>query len=244
MHEHPTLEEQVEFYDRWNAKHRSEAFDQIEPDSRARGEKVLLLLNSLPVQRPMILEVGCGTGWLTERLVVHGPTTAIDLSPQAIEIAKRRGLDAEFIAGDFYEYDFSRAPFNIAVCVETISNVPNQPRLVARLATVLKPGGYLLLTSQNRFVYERRSDIRPPEPGNIRKWLSGRELRKLLDPQFEIVRMTTVLPKGDKGILRLVHSYKVNWLLSRFFSRERIARVEERLGLGHTLVVLARRRGS
>ena len=29
--------------------------------------------------------------------------------------------------------------------------------------------------------------------------------------------MTTVLPKGDMGILRVVHSYKVNWLLSRFF---------------------------
>ena len=72
---------------------------------------------------------------------------------------------AQFVAGDFYEYDFPRAQFDIAICVETISTVPDQPRLISRLATGLKPGGYLILTSQNKFVYQRRSDIRPPEPG-------------------------------------------------------------------------------
>ena len=34
MNEHQSVEEQIEFFDRWNAKYRGESFDQIEPESR------------------------------------------------------------------------------------------------------------------------------------------------------------------------------------------------------------------
>ncbi len=244
MTEQPTLQEQIDFFDEWNEKYRSAGFEQIEPESKARGDNVLEILSSLPLRHPRILEVGCGTGWLTERLIEFGPTTAIDLSPRAIEIARRRGLDAEFFAGDFYRHEFQRADFDVGVSVETISMVPDQAQFVAKLATAIKPGGYLILTAQNKFVYERRSDIPPPLPGNIRKWLSRRELMRLLRPHFQVIRTTTVLPKGDMGILRAVYSYKVNRLLGLFFSTATIVRVQEKAGLGHTRVVLARRRGS
>jgi len=65
---------------------------------------------------------------------------------------------------------------------------------------------------------------------------------KLLSPRFRVLHTTTVLPKGDKGILRLVHSYKVNRILELAFSRAIITRAQERLGLGQTRVVLAQRR--
>jgi 2-polyprenyl-3-methyl-5-hydroxy-6-metoxy-1,4-benzoquinol methylase len=242
MHNTPTTQEQIAFFDNWNASHRDASFEQIEPESRARGDKVLEFLGALPVTRPRILEVGCGTGWLTERLAAFGATTALDLSPRAIEIATRRGLDAEFIVGNVYDYDFPEGRFDVAVCLETISCVPDQALFVAKLARIVRRDGFLVMTAQNKFVYERRSDIPPPVSGNIRKWLSRRALKRLLRPRFRIIRMTTVLPKGDRGLLfRVLNSYKVNWLLDRFVSRSRIVRVKERLGLGHTRVVLAQK---
>ena len=241
MEKQPTPEQQVDFFDLWNESYRKQGFQEIEPESRARGERVLQILESLQIRGGSILEVGCGTGWLTERLVHFGPTTAIDLSPRAIAIARSRGLNADFLAGDFYTQEFSTGKFNVVICMETISHVPDQPRFIEKLATVTRPGGYLIITSQNKFVYERRSDIGPPKPGNIRKWLTGNQLRKLLSPRFRVLRTTTVLPKGDKGILRLVHSYKVNRVLELAFSRASIIRTQERLGLGHTRVVLAQR---
>src|SRR5208283_813990 len=96
MAELPSVQEQIAFNDYWNATHRSGHFEEMDPEVRARGEKIVEVLASLPVRQPSILEAGCGTGWLTEKLVSFGPTTAIDLSPGAIEIAKRRGLDAHF----------------------------------------------------------------------------------------------------------------------------------------------------
>ena len=224
MEDQPTLEQQVEFFDHWNESYRKEGFQEIEAESRARGERVLVILESLRIKEVSILEVGCGTRWLTERLVQFGPTTAIDLSPRAIAIARSRGLDAEFLNGDFYAQEFSPGKFDVVICLETISCVPDQLRFVERLAMVTRPGGYLTITAQNKFVYDRRSDIGPPKPGNIRKWLTGNQLRELLAPRFRVLQSTTVLPKGDKGILRLVHSYKVNRLLEIAFSRASIIR--------------------
>jgi 2-polyprenyl-3-methyl-5-hydroxy-6-metoxy-1,4-benzoquinol methylase len=245
MREQPTIQEQASFFDEWNEKHRSAGFDEIEPESKARAERVLRILGSLPINRPMILEVGCGTGWLSQRLLGLGPTTAIDLSPRAIEIARRRGLDVEFIAGDFYKHEFPPGHFDVGVCIEVVSTVPEQPPFIAKLAAAIKPGGYLVLTSQNKFVYNRRLDVRPQQPGNIRQWLSRRELKDLLATEFRILQMTTIRPKEGRGvILRIAHSYKLNRLLGCFLSQAKIDGIKEWLGLGQTWVILAQRLGS
>ena len=102
----PNIQEQAAFHDQWNSAYRDVDFDDIEEESKARAMKVLEYLKCLPLSRPEILEVGCGTGWLTAKLCDIGPTVGIDLSEKAIEIANRRGRTANFIAGDF-----SRTPF-------------------------------------------------------------------------------------------------------------------------------------
>jgi hypothetical protein len=53
-----------------------------------------------------------------------------------------------------------------------------------------------------------------------------------------------LLPHGDQGFLRLVNSVKVNRALALVMSREFIEGAKERLLLGHTLMVRARRRGA
>src|SRR3972149_6365881 len=87
----PTLEEQQSFYDAWNMRFRNASFDNIGEESHARGLKVLELVKYLGLEQPTILEVGCGTGWLTEELCDFGQVLGVDLSKRAIEIAKSRG---------------------------------------------------------------------------------------------------------------------------------------------------------
>jgi 2-polyprenyl-3-methyl-5-hydroxy-6-metoxy-1,4-benzoquinol methylase len=238
----PTLAEQAAFFDDWNTRHRLAGFDAMEPESQARGRRVLEMIQSLRLDRPTILEVGCGTGWLTEKLARLGKVTAIDLSAKAIEVAKQRGFEAAFLAGDIYTQDFSPSQFDVTVCVETVSSVPDQPRFIGKLASLTRPGGHLVVTAQNKFVYERRSDIGPPRAGQIRQWLSRRQLHRLLSNDFRVLESVTVLPRGDRGILRIVNSPKVNWLLRRFLSESSVDRVKESLGLGHSRIVLAERR--
>jgi SAM-dependent methyltransferase len=156
-------------------------------------------------------------------------------------LSKQRGLDAVFLAADFYTADLPEQGFDVVICVETLFYVPDQARFVAKLASLLKPGGYLIITVLNKFVYLRRSDIGPPEPGQIRQWLDRSEVHRLLHRHFQILKSSTFAPKGDRGILRIVESHKVNRLAGWFLSPTTIKRLKERLGLGHCRLIVARR---
>lgn len=241
MAEDPSIEEQRAFYDWWNVEHRSKIFETIPEEVRCRGEKVIEAIQSLPFARPSILEIGCGTGWLTERLTGLGEVTAIDLSPAAISVACERQLGATLIAGDFFQHEFEKQ-FNVLVCVETIFYVTDQLRFVERMAEYTIENGYLVLTGINRFVYERSSDIDPPAPGQVRRWISVRQLRQLIASNFEILSLVTVAPRGDRGILRWSNSYRLNKLLRSIFPQEVITRWKERVGLGGGIVLVARKR--
>jgi len=89
----------MKFYDEWNASYRDTNFENIEPESYARGISALEELLDLCVQDERILEVGCGTGWFSEKLCEFGKVDAVDLSPKAIEIAKRRNSQVQYISG-------------------------------------------------------------------------------------------------------------------------------------------------
>jgi hypothetical protein len=62
--ETPTLDQQRRFYDKWNVENRAEEFDRI---SDKTG------ISDAPRS---ILEVGCGTGRLSQRLGEHEAVTA------------------------------------------------------------------------------------------------------------------------------------------------------------------------
>jgi hypothetical protein len=87
----------------------------------------------------------------------------------------------------------------------------------------------------------RNSRIAAPAEGQLRRWVTLPELRQLLSGRFECLRCYTVDPGGNRSLLRLVNSTKVTLFLSRMFSRERVIPMKDPLGLGQTLVVLARK---
>ena len=69
------------------------------------GEPALALLN--PQSGELILDLGCGDGVLTERIVAAGARAiGIDSSVEMIEAARRRGIDA--FVGDAETLDLER----------------------------------------------------------------------------------------------------------------------------------------
>ncbi len=240
----PTLQEQVEFNDAWNLQCRSGSYEELPAEARAQGSMVIDMLRSLHIDHPVILEVGCGTGWLTEKLAQIGACTGVDLSGEAIDVARRRGFEARLIAGDFLAMDLPRDHFDVCINIGTVTAFADQRALFDAMARLLKPGGYLYIITNNRFVFERRSDVAPPAPGNVRKWIDQAELRGLLRQNFKVTYARTFLPGGDRGILRIVNSFKLNALLRLVLADGTIARLKENMGWGRFHVVLARRRNA
>lgn len=233
-----TIELQQRFWNAWNAAHREHGGNEV---SRRQAEVVGDWFKLIGRHDLRIIEVGCGAAWLTPSLMPFGTVTATDLANELIERAQIRFPAGKFIAGDFMALDFDAAPFDVAVTLEVLSHVADQSRFISKIAGMIKPGGYLMLATQNRPVLQRYNRIPPPAPGQLRRWVDAKELRVLLQPQFDVLELYAVTPRANRGFMRLIASYKVNTLLKALVGN-RIERFWERRGFGWTLMALARRR--
>jgi 2-polyprenyl-3-methyl-5-hydroxy-6-metoxy-1,4-benzoquinol methylase len=229
---------QKSFWNRWNAEHREH---EIQDVCIRQAEVVLDWLNSFGRNDLKILEVGCGSGWLCPRLLPFGRVTGTDLSDEVLARVRQRIPDVTFVSGDFMKLDFGSGSFDVVITLEVLSHVADQSGFVRKLASHLRPGGHLMLATQNRYVLERFNRIPPPAPGQLRRWVDRRELRQLLDPEFQVLELFSVSPKANRGLMRLVNSEKLNRPIKAVFGN-RIERLKEAAGLGWTLMVLATRR--
>ncbi len=238
----PSIEVQREF---WNS-HWQQAEERkiVNAWTERRAQEILGIIQSLGIANPKILDFGCGHGWFTERLANVGEAVGIDLSPEAIAIAKARRPELNYVAGNIYQAQLPESYFDAVVSQEVISHVEDQPKYIARAASVLKPLGHLIITTGNRFVMDRLGEVGwmayPPE--HIEQELTCGEMKRLLAPQFRIISLRTIIPHGTRGILRLVNSYKLNALLETLVSAATLNAIKERAGFGWQMVVLAQKR--
>jgi SAM-dependent methyltransferase len=94
-----------------------------------------------------MLEVGCGTGELAERVQreLGSEVVALDVSPRMVELTSARGVDAHL--GDVQDLPFGDGEFDCAVAAWVLYHVPNVDRSIAELARVLAPGGTLVAST-------------------------------------------------------------------------------------------------
>ena len=236
----PSLADQRLGWNKWD----KEFLGTVSAQKAREMETALSLLRTLNLQQPQILEVGCANGWLSGKLTAYGQVTGVDIADEAIAEARRRVAGATFLAQDCCSVDLPPARFDVAVTLGTLAHVWDQPAFIRNIALSLKPAAHLILLTQNRLVFKRRSDIVPLGPGQIRHWLSMAQLRTLVTPHFRIVRTFTIQPSGHMGFLRFVNSSKVNTALSLVIPRSALESLKEWAGLGQMLVLLAQRRSS
>ena len=230
---------QRQFWNQWNASTREKAIDEV---SLRQAKVVRGWLNAFfRGMDPDIIEVGCGAAWFSPQLARFGRVTATDLSDEVLARAKQCVPEVQFVAGDFMSLDFGGNAFDIAVSLEVLSHVADQRAFIQKIARHLRPAGYLMLATQNRFVLQHFNRIPPPAPGQLRRWVDQRELRMLLEPEFEVLQLFSVTCRANRGLMRLIHSRKLNWLV-RVLIGDRVERFKEAIGLGWTLMALARKR--
>jgi 2-polyprenyl-3-methyl-5-hydroxy-6-metoxy-1,4-benzoquinol methylase len=236
----PSTDAQSRFWNVWNASTREITVGAV---SRRQAEKICSWIVALGRDDLEIIDVGCGSGWMCESLLQFGRVTGTDLAGEVIERARARIPQVTFLAGDFMDLELPPGKADVVVSMEVLSHVADQHAFVAKLAGLLKPGGRLMLATQNRWVLERSSDVAPLGAGQIRNWVDFRRLKMLLSPHFEVIELTSVYPNwGHLGILRLVNSTKLTNLLARLSLGRLTDRMKERAFLGHTLMALAQRR--
>jgi 2-polyprenyl-6-hydroxyphenyl methylase/3-demethylubiquinone-9 3-methyltransferase len=103
-----------------------------------------------------VLDVGCGGGLLAEGLARAGAlVTAIDLAPSMIEVARLHAHESA-LAIDYQQCSAEQlaargaAGFELVTCMELIEHVPEPATLLSAIATLLRPGGELIVSTINR----------------------------------------------------------------------------------------------
>ena len=226
-------------WNEWNAAYREHARDVV---SLRQAQVIENWLSKHGRRDVDLIDVGCGAGWMCERLLPFGRVTGTDWADEVLARARQRLPDVRFLTGDFFALQIPPRQFDVAVSLEVLSHVANQPAFLGRIAQLLRPGGLLMLATQNRPVLERWTAIGGPIPGQLRRWVDASTLRRLVRADFDVVELTSIHPVGDQGLLRLVNSRKANRTLAFVAGQARIDRLKERWLLGHTLMVLARKR--
>ena len=120
-------------------------YDKTSQPQQAWAADVLARLEGV-AEDATVLDVGCGTGRVTEmllELVPRGHVLAIDASPEMVALARRRlGDRAQVWCQDVLELDVSE-PVDAVVSTATLHWVTDHDRLWKRLAHTLRAGGRL-----------------------------------------------------------------------------------------------------
>jgi 2-polyprenyl-3-methyl-5-hydroxy-6-metoxy-1,4-benzoquinol methylase len=98
-----------------------------------------------------VLDAGCGTGLITNLFAYRYPTNkfvAVDFA-DGIDYAQQFGKtnninNAKFIRQDLLEYT-STKQFDVVICQGVLHHIPDWHTAIAKLKTLVKPGGKLIL---------------------------------------------------------------------------------------------------
>jgi SAM-dependent methyltransferase len=97
-----------------------------------------------------VLDLGCGCGVPVARSLADAGhhVTGVDISDVQVERARRLVPTGTFLRADATRLDLPAASFDAVVCLYALIHMPlaDQPGLVDRIGTWLRPGGWLLTT--------------------------------------------------------------------------------------------------
>jgi len=102
-----------------------------------------------------VLDVGCGTGEISSRLVKElglRSVTGIDLAESHIRLAQERygGIDGlTFLTGDVTALPFEASKFDVALCRHMLQAVPDPIAVLREMIRVVKPEGTLYVLAED-----------------------------------------------------------------------------------------------
>lgn len=104
-----------------------------------------------------VLDIGCGGGILADSMARRGAQVlGVDLSTKALKVAQLHAMEAQTPNIRYREVSAealaSEAPgsFDVVTCMEMLEHVPDPASVVAACAQLVKPGGWVFLSTINR----------------------------------------------------------------------------------------------
>jgi len=177
--------------------------DQLSYTAIYLADPLMKIVKGLNPKR--VLDLGCGNGSITERLAAEDfQVVGCDADERGIEFAQKRIPAARFLVCSAYDdpNSLNEDPFDVVLASEVVEHLFFPRKLISFGASVLKPGGHIVLTTPyHGFLKNLALSIcnkwdshhgALEDGGHIKFW-SPSSLGELLEEQgFEVVKFAGV----------------------------------------------------
>ena len=204
------------------------------------------------IQNAKILDVGCGTGANLEMLSQFGQAEGVDVSDDALEFCRQKGLKVQKGLAETMPY--ADDTFDVTTALDVIEHLDDDVAGLKEMHRVTKPGGYSLIfvpafmwlwgvqddISNHRIRYTKKQIVDrlqnagyTVERATYANWtffapiLAGRTL----------MRVTGIKPESENN----VNLSALNGVFGKLFSSERFWLKNFNFPFGVSIVVVARK---
>lgn len=149
-----------------------------------------------------ILDVGCGSGWLTDRVSMYGSCEGVDPDPLAIADARRQFPHLRFEACEAGQLppSLKTASYDVVLCSRLLEGMTQEMRdtLCKQLVRLLKPNGYLILTMRRGEAWEqwKAAGLHPVQ---AEAWMTEAQAAELMTAHgfcpIEVERLHVEIPE-------------------------------------------------
>lgn len=206
----------------------SEAYNEIAPwylewvsnqPSSPRERYTNIMLKNIPTTgplKPRILELGCGPGFPTTRMLLDrgAHVVANDIAAKQLKMARTHCPEASFIEEDMATLDFRPGGFDGVVCFFTLFHLPRaeQKEMFSKIHAWLKPGGVFVFNLATVDMEEIHSEFL----GRGMFWSSygvNQSMAMVRDAGFEVLESET-LEAGNREMEESDPDYgvKLRWV--------------------------------
>lgn len=183
----------------------------------------------VPLQGKTVLDIGCGGGVLSEGMAKAGAiVTGLDVEVDAIQSAtlhaKAEGLSIQYLCQPVEQYVGDTHLFDVITCMEMLEHVADPQLVIHHAARLLKPQGWLLLSTINRTIKayavviiaaEYLLNIIPRQTHDYDKLIKPSELSAMVRAEgFETVSISGLHYQPLTRAASLQRSVDINYLLS------------------------------
>src|ERR1044071_1107679 len=217
---------------------------------RSLVERICGTLNN---PNPSILDVGCGTGANLKMLADYGKAEGVDISPQAIEFCRERGLDSVKL-GAIEQLPYESGSFELVTALDVVEHLDDDVAGLREMRRVLvRDGRVLLFVPAFMFLWGVQDDVsnhrrRYTLPGLLKaveaagfsvEWSSYANISFFLPVLVvrSVMRWLGLRAATEYGI----NISLMNGLFSRLFAAERFILKRGKIPFGVSAVCIARR---
>ncbi len=140
----------------WDPQGPSKPLHELNPLRLQYVQRVVGPAPATGLAQRQVLDVGCGGGILAESMARAGADVlGIDLTRAVLEVAELHAVEAHlavaYRATSAEDLALERpAGFDVVTCMEMLEHVPDPAAVIRALATLVKPGGEVIVSTLNR----------------------------------------------------------------------------------------------